>query len=59
MFGGCGSGKQNSFNDLNKYDMDTKLWIKLEATGEVPPPREAHIAHAFDNDKMFIFGGVN
>lgn len=59
MFGGCGSGKDKSFNDLNKYDLDHKMWTKLEAGGDIPPPREAHVAHAFDNDKMFIHGGVN
>jgi hypothetical protein len=26
MFGGCGSGKDRSFNDVNKYDLDKKQW---------------------------------
>jgi hypothetical protein len=33
MFGGCGSGKDRSFNDVNKFDLEKKQWTKLEAFG--------------------------
>ena len=44
MFGGCGTGKDSSFGDINKFDFKKKIWTKLEALGQPPPPREAHIA---------------
>lgn len=59
MFGGSSVGKDNSFGDINKFDIKKKAWTKLEALGESPPPREAHIAHAIGDDKMMIHGGIN
>ena len=58
MFGGSSVGK-DSFGDINKFDIKKKAWTKLEALGEQPPPREAHIAHALGHDKMMIHGGIN
>jgi N-acetylneuraminic acid mutarotase len=59
MFGGCGSGKDRSFNDLNKFDIHKKVWTKLEAFGQFPAPREAHIAQVLSDNKMVIHGGIN
>ena len=59
MFGGCGSGKDRSFNDVHKYDLDRRQWQKLEAFGQTPAPREAHIAQVISDNKMVIHGGIN
>ena len=59
MFGGSSVGKEYSFGDINKFDIKKKAWTKLEALGQCPPPREAHIAHALGHDKMMIHGGIN
>jgi len=59
MFGGCGSGKDRSFNDVNKYDLEKKQWQKLETFGQTPAPREAHIAQVICDNKMVIHGGIN
>ena len=59
LFGGCGSGKDKSFNDIHKFDIRKKQWSKLEAFGQTPAPREAHIAQVICDDKMVIHGGIN
>lgn len=59
MFGGCGTGKEASFGDINKFNLKQKIWSKLEALGKPPAPREAHIAQVLGNDKMMIHGGIN
>lgn len=60
LFGGCGAGKENSFGDLWQFNLRTKEWTKLTTeTGDVPPPREGHVAIALDENKMFVHGGIN
>lgn len=60
MFGGCSKGKDQSFGDINKFDVKRGIWTQLETIGdEQPPPREAHIAQLIGNDKMMIFGGID
>ena len=59
MFGGCGSGKDRSFNDINKYDLRKRQWSKLEAFGVTPAPREAHIAQVVGDEKIVIHGGIS
>lgn len=57
IFGGSGGDK--SFNDIHKFDLNTGKWNKIEATGEIPNPREGHIALQYGKDKMIIHGGVD
>eukprot|EP00347_Sterkiella_histriomuscorum_P007476 403348772 len=57
LFGG--SGGATSFNDLNRFDIKTQKWARLDAQGEIPVPREGHTAKAIGRDKMMIHGGVN
>ena len=57
MFGG--SGGVSSFNDLYKFDMRQNKWNKLEPVGDVPAPREGHIAKLVGRDRMMIHGGVD
>ena len=57
MFGG--SGGSNSFNDLYKFDLRLQKWSKLEPLGEMPAPREGHIAKMVGRDRMMVHGGVD
>lgn len=57
MFGGsCGT---KSFNDLYRFDLKTQKWCKLEPIGDLPAPREGHIAKLLGKDKMVVHGGVD
>ena len=38
---------------------DSFNWNKVEASGEVPPPRWRHTANAVDGNKLIVFGGFN
>lgn len=38
---------------------DSFTWAKLDASGEVPPPRWRHTATAVDGNKLVVFGGFN
>jgi len=57
MFGG--SGGSNSFNDLYKFDLRQQKWHKLEPNGDLPAPREGHVARFIGKDKMLLHGGVD
>jgi len=57
IFGGSGGDK--SFNDINKFDLVSQKWSKLESTGDFPRPREGHIAKVIGKDRMLIHGGVD
>ena len=57
MFGGSQDSISN--NDLYKYSLSQKVWTKLESIGDIPSPREGHIALMFENDKMLVHGGIN
>lgn len=57
MFGG--SGGNQSFNDLTKFDIKSQKWSKLEPQGDIPEPREGHTAKLIGRDRIMIHGGVN
>lgn len=57
MFGGSGGDK--SFNDLYRFDLEKQKWTKLEPKGNIPNPREGHVAKIIGEDKMMIHGGVD
>ncbi|XP_078159009.1 uncharacterized protein LOC144554569 [Carex rostrata] len=56
IFGGSGDGDGNYLNDVHVLDVKTMTWSSPEVKGEVPAPRDSHVAVAIGN-KMFIFGG--
>lgn len=58
LFGGCGTGRDQSFGDLNKFCIKNKCWTKLEVFGESPPAREAHICQVI-GDLLIVHGGLN
>ncbi len=57
IFGGSGGDK--SFNDLYKFDLINQKWSKLEATGDIPKPREGHVSKIIGKDRMLVHGGVD
>jgi len=60
IFGG--SSKKSTFNDLFKYNVNQRMWTKLEAIfdeGEQPSPREGHVGVLIEGDKMLVHGGYD
>ena len=63
FFGGCGP-KDNVatvFNDMHVLHINEQFrWEKVDAMGDVPPPRWCHTATLLpDNKSIFVFGGLN
>ncbi|MFS7954148.1 putative galactose oxidase/kelch, beta-propeller, kelch-type beta propeller [Helianthus anomalus] len=56
IFGGSGEGDANYLNDLHILDLKTMKWSSPEPKGDVPMPRDSHIAVSVDN-RIFIYGG--
>lgn len=57
IFGGR-SGYFSYSNDLYKIDTNTGVFSKLDTTGDVPSPRQNHIAIAINNNtQLFVHGG--
>lgn len=46
-------------SDLYELDLIRRHWSKLEATGEVPPPRYFHSMCALGDTKMVCYGGMS
>ena len=45
--------------DLYELDLVRRHWTKLEATGELPPPRYFHSMCALGDTKMVCYGGMS
>jgi acyl-CoA-binding protein len=56
MFGGEDS-KRRALNDLNVLDLETMTWETVVASGVCPSPRADHVATAYCEKYIFIFGG--
>lgn len=56
MFGGEDS-KRRVLNDLNVLDLETMTWETPVASGVYPSPRSDHVATAYCEKYIFIFGG--
>lgn len=56
IFGGSGEGEANYLNDLHVLDLSTMSWTSPEVKGELPAPRDSHVAAAIGN-KLFVYGG--
>ena len=48
IFGGVDTSKQR-FNDFYSYDVEKRLWVKEEPTGDIPKARTFHRAVSFGN----------
>ena len=62
LFGGCGveNGAPSVFNDMHLLHISEGFrWEKVDAMGDVPPPRWRHSATLLpDNNTVFLFGGL-
>jgi len=57
IFGG--SNGNPPFNDMFAFNFTFRSWNKVNATGDVPLPREGHSAAAMTDRYIFIYGGWN
>jgi hypothetical protein len=56
VFGGNGQLNDERMNDVWLFDLDEQLWTLLQCSGDIPPPRSYHTAHAID-EFLFVVGG--
>ncbi|KAK9139174.1 hypothetical protein Scep_008855 [Stephania cephalantha] len=56
IFGGSGEGEANYLNDLHVLNLRTLEWDSPMVKGDIPAPRDSHIAVAIDN-KLLVYGG--
>lgn len=60
VFGGRAISKQTPVltNDLYALDLKTRVWTKIQATGDIPAPRYFHSTNALGETKLVCFGGM-
>ena len=60
LFGGAtgDTGKYSITNDTYSFELITRIWKKLECSGELPSPRAAHASVAVELNQMVIYGGA-
>uniref|UniRef100_H2ZPI0 Kelch domain-containing protein 3 n=1 Tax=Ciona savignyi TaxID=51511 RepID=H2ZPI0_CIOSA len=58
IFGGYNSVYNQHFNDLWKYDPETRRWSEIRTIGNRPNPRRRQCVCLFE-DRLFIFGGTS
>ncbi|KAJ5280819.1 hypothetical protein N7478_006191 [Penicillium angulare] len=46
-------------SDLYELDLIRRHWTKIEATGDVPPPRYFHSVCALGDNKLVAYGGMS
>lgn len=51
-----GTDGQKCFNDIWRFDTETKAWTELSCIGHFPVPRERHAAISV-GDVIYVFGG--
>nr|XP_043608740.1 RING finger protein B-like [Erigeron canadensis] len=56
IFGGSGEGDANYLNDLHVLDLKTMRWSSPVPKGDIPVPRDSHIA-VFVCNNLFVYGG--
>lgn len=57
IFGG--SNGNFPFNDIFAFNFTFRSWNKVNATGDIPLPREGHSAGVLNDRYIFIYGGWN
>ena len=57
IFGG--SNGNAPFNDMFAFNFTFRSWNKVNATGDIPFPREGHSAASLNDRYIFIYGGWN
>ncbi|GAB4851249.1 hypothetical protein Ancab_030546 [Ancistrocladus abbreviatus] len=56
LFGGE-DAKRRKLNDLHMFDLKSMTWLPLHCRGPGPSPRSNHVATAYDDRLLYIFGG--
>ena len=46
-------------SDLHELDLIKRHWTKIEATGEIPPPRYFHSVCSLGDTKLICYGGMS
>ena len=46
-------------SDLHELDLIRRNWTKVEATGDIPPPRYFHSVCALGDTKLICYGGMS
>jgi len=46
-------------SDLHELDLIKRHWIKIEATGDIPPPRYFHSVCPLGDTKLICYGGMS
>lgn len=61
VFGGRVHSKSKPQLTANLYELDLirRHWVKLEATGDIPPPRYFHSVCALGDTKLVCYGGMS
>lgn len=57
IFGG--SGSENKLNDLWCFNFTDKRWTKVNSQGDIPCPRDGHLAGLIHHKYMMIYGGLD
>jgi N-acetylneuraminic acid mutarotase len=57
IFGGYNGSINKHFNDMYKYDPQTRVWSLVEAKGKSPCPRRRQSC-CIVGDRLFLFGGT-
>ncbi|KAG7380114.1 RNA polymerase II-associated protein 3 [Phytophthora pseudosyringae] len=56
IFGGNGQLNDEKMNDVWLFDVEKQTWTLLQCSGDIPPPRSYHTAHAV-GEFLFVVGG--
>jgi hypothetical protein len=60
LFGGARgtSGNYTICDDAYLFNINEKMWLKLNPTGTIPCARAAHASTSAENNRLVIFGGA-
>ncbi len=60
LFGGAtgDTGRYSITGDCFSFDIATRIWTKIEATGSPPSPRAAHASAAVEVNQLVVYGGA-
>ncbi|XP_071089503.1 attractin-like protein 1 [Haliotis cracherodii] len=47
-----------SYESLKKYDFNSNTWSPAAVVGDAPPPRYGHSTVLYQDQKLFVYGGV-
>lgn len=61
MFGGrvLSRSRPQLSSDLHELDLIRRHWTRIDATGDIPPPRYFHSVCALGDNKLVCYGGMS